>query len=123
MHELGHIAAGDGQDGERPLVDDFEGMTGELPRIEKRANDFAASSLIPQSALNDFIKRTRPLYSKLKIEAFAREMRIHPGLVVGQLQHRHEIDWSHSRNYLVKVRDLGTSESAMDGWASPGFRA
>lgn len=123
MHELGHIAAGDGQDGERPLVDDFEGMTGDLPRAEKRANDFAAAALIPQPALNDFIKRTRPLYSKLKIEEFAREMDVHPGLVVGQLQHRHEIDWSHSRNYLVKVRDFATSGATVDGWANPAFGA
>jgi HTH-type transcriptional regulator/antitoxin HigA len=116
VHELGHVDARDGQADRLPIVDDFEQMKGDLPECEKRANAFATSSLVPPAELNDFIARTRPLYSKLKIENFSRRIHVHPGIVVGQLQHRHEIDWSHSRNYLVKVREFVTNSTLTDGW-------
>ena len=41
---------------------------------------------------------------------------VNPGIVVGQLQHREVIQWSHSREMLVKVRDIVTQSALTDGW-------
>ena len=45
------------------------------------------------------------MYSRRNILALARRLNVHPGIVVGQLQYRGEILYSHSRDLLVKVRD------------------
>ena len=84
--------------------------------MEKRADLFAQSTLIDQDAIEDWIARTAPLYSKLKITAFARKNHVHPAIVLGQLQHRHEVDWSHSREMLVRVRHLITATALTDGF-------
>jgi HTH-type transcriptional regulator/antitoxin HigA len=48
---------------------------------------------------------------------------IHPAIVLGQLQHRGEVDWSHSREMLVKVRHLITPVALTDGFGQtlPAF--
>jgi HTH-type transcriptional regulator/antitoxin HigA len=117
MHELGHVDARDGQTDMLPIVDDLDLMKlGAIPENEKQAHLFAEAALVPPEELSDFIARTRPLYSKVKIANFARRVRVHPGIVVGQLQKRGEIDWSHSRNFLVKVRHLVAGTTLTDGW-------
>ena len=52
-----------------------------------------------------FISYNRPLFSRRKILDFAQQLGIHPGILVGQLQYRGEILYSHSRDLLVPVRD------------------
>jgi HTH-type transcriptional regulator/antitoxin HigA len=68
--------------------------------------------------LNDFIARVRPLYSEQRILAFAKRINVHPGLVVGQLQRRGEIPYSHFHKYLVKIRHIITQSALTDGWGS-----
>ncbi len=113
-HELGHVASGDA------LSIDAE-LAGESARpaeddAETEANRFAADLLIPQESLDDFIARTRPLYGRQKILGFAARLRVHPGIVVGQLQFRQEIPWSAMRPMLEKVRDNVTQSTLTDGW-------
>ncbi len=121
MHELGHVFARDGWQGEgEPLDMDLVGQqaaTSESkPPFEQNADQFAVSQLVPQDELANFIARSRPHYSRAKILAFAQRFNVHPGIVVGQLQHRHEILYSHSRDLLVKVRNLITGVARTDGW-------
>lgn len=85
---------------------------------EATANRFAQETLIPQSELTNFIDRVRPLYSHERILGFARVMGVHPGIVVGQLQHRGELNFSHSRKMLAKIRDFVISSALSDGWGS-----
>lgn len=66
--------------------------------------------------LDDFISRIHPLYSKKRIEVFAAGIEVHPGVVVGQLQHRNEISYAHYREKLVKVRHIITGAALTDGW-------
>jgi HTH-type transcriptional regulator/antitoxin HigA len=120
-HELGHVAAQDGRANERRPVDrDLVGqqaMATELkPEFEQAADRFAVERLVPQDALREFIGRWRPLYSRTRILDFSRRVGVHPGIVVGQLQFRREIEYSHSRDLLVKIRDLVTSAAPTDGW-------
>ena len=118
MHEIGHVLHRDGR-GPEPLVESDlvgEASVGDRPEIELLADQFAVGSLVPQDELDGFIARVGPLYSKKAITGFAGRIGVHPGIVVGQLQFRGKIDWSHSRAQLVKVRDIITSSALTDGW-------
>lgn len=86
--------------------------------MEKRADIFAQETLIDQAALENWITRISPLYSKARILAFARMNHVHPAIVLGQLQHRKEVDWSHSREMLVKFRHLITPVALTDGFGN-----
>jgi HTH-type transcriptional regulator/antitoxin HigA len=87
-----------------------------LPDIEIRANKDAAAFLIDQRALENFILRTDPYYHQNKIEGFAYLHKIHPGIVVGQLQKRGHIRWEQHRKLLDKVRDIIAEASITDGY-------
>ena len=117
FHELSHIKNKDSYvldvdivSAERCLAND------QLTDIEARANKEAAEMLIPRDRLLSFIQRTRPFYYAEKIIQFAHMLKIHPGIIAGQLQHRGEIDWAANRHMLVKVRDIIISGALTDGW-------
>ncbi len=119
MHELKHIEKGHALKGYVPFDEDIFGQTAILNgEVEQTIDRLAADALIEAAQLEDFILRTRPLYSKKKIAGFARRLDIHPGIVVGQLQHRREIDWSHSRDLLAKIRQFVTSSAVTEGWGN-----
>lgn len=119
LHEMHHVKHHAGQ--ENPILD--VNLVGEearyindKPEMEKRADEFAANFSIKKSDLDNFIARVRPLYSGQRVKAFAARMMVHPGIVVGQLQHRGEIPYSHQRDMLVKVRHLLQDSALTDGW-------
>jgi HTH-type transcriptional regulator/antitoxin HigA len=62
--------------------------------------------------------RVRPLYSEQRILLFAKRIGIHPGLVVGRLQFRDEVPYTHFHKYLVKVREIITQTALTDGWGT-----
>jgi len=115
-HEISHIRNKDAC----AVIDNNlvgeEGRSEAIPDIEKRANAEAAEMLIPKEKLDSFIVRKRPYFSKELIIQFAHSVRIHPGIVAGQLQHRKEIKYSANREMLVKIRDILTAEALTDGW-------
>jgi HTH-type transcriptional regulator/antitoxin HigA len=119
LHEMHHVKHHAGQD--NPILDvnlvgeDAKSMK-DKPEMERLADEFAANFSIKKSDLDNFIARIRPLYSKQRVQAFAARMMVHPGIVVGQLQHRGEIPYSHQREMLVKVRHLITDAALTDGW-------
>lgn len=113
MHELDHVDEG------IPSLDldlDVARDDAEKPDAERHADAFAIENLVPQRQLESFIARVRPLYSARRIEAFAQTMNVHPGIVVGQLQHRGEIAYSSLRKLMVPVRERITSAALTDGW-------
>jgi HTH-type transcriptional regulator/antitoxin HigA len=117
FHELSHIKNRDSYildidivGADRCLASD------ELSEVEARANREAAEMLIPRDRLLSFIQRTRPFYYAQKIIQFAHLLKIHPGIIAGQLQHRGEIDWAANRHMLVKVRDILITAAMTDGW-------
>ncbi len=119
-HELGHVSERHGLEKYAPL--DVELLTdgvlvnGEKPKEEKDADRFAVEFLIPQEVIEDFISRVGPLYSAKKIMGFATVQKVHPGIVVGQLQHRGEIGYTHHRKMLEKIRHIITQSALTDGW-------
>lgn len=119
-HECGHVKRKDGLHGspylDINLVGDSPVSGDDKPDAEIEADNFAQNFLVDQGRLDKFINRVRPLYSKQKIRNFALSIGVHPAIVLGQLQHRGEVDWSHSREMLVKVRDSMISSAMTDGW-------
>ncbi len=120
FHEMDHVKNRDGLM-LPPIVDSR--LTGEdavpendKPAIEQRADAFASTSLIPANDLDNFIVRIGPLYSKPRIAGFAKRVGVHPGIVVGQLQYRREIDWNQNKDLVVRVRDILTHAAPTDGW-------
>lgn len=59
----------------------------------QRADREAANLLVRVGALKSFIIRVGPMYSKDKITRLANRIEMHPGIIVGQLQHRGEIGY------------------------------
>ncbi len=122
MHELSHVAQGETAFDE-DMLNQSVGGDNERPESEVLADQTALELLVSQQKLDSFIMRTRPLYSARKIAAFSQVNGVHPGIVVGQLQHRKELAYSNFRKDLVPVRDIVVTNSLTDGWGSvlPSF--
>jgi HTH-type transcriptional regulator/antitoxin HigA len=122
MHELGHVKNRDGLQTQVALDvdlynDETPSQTQQALAAEKRANQFAVATLVPQDELDDFVARTSPLFSRQSIVLFAKRMVVHPGIVVGQLQRRPDgIGYQHSRQLLEKVRGIVIGAALTDGW-------
>jgi len=115
MHELGHLSTGSA------FIDvelDKRRDPQTKPKPERDADEFAEERLVPQARLESFIARVRPLYSTRRIEAFSQMMKVHPAIVIGQLQHRDEIGYSSFRGMLVPIREWATAAALTDGWGS-----
>ena len=122
LHECKHVKQKDGLDEGGLLDKDLVGETTlpveEKPVAEKSADEFAAGFTIPKDDLDNFISRVYPQFSKTKILGLAARLDIHPGIVVGQLQYRKAIPYSHSREMLAKVRNIVTDAALTDGFGS-----
>jgi HTH-type transcriptional regulator / antitoxin HigA len=118
MHEFAHIKNGDALSVDKDMIDATIGIAVMLveDEAERRANEQASASLIPPEEFDSFIRRVGPLYSKERIVQFAHKIKIHPGIIVGQLQHRNEIGFSSNREMLVKVRSSVIDSALTDGW-------
>ena len=117
-HELSHVLRGDAFSLDEDMTSGTYEAIASKPKQERLADEFASSFLVAKDELEDFIQRVRPLYSKKRIQGFAQRIGVHPGIVVGQLQYRQEISYSHSREMLVKVRDVIVAAALTDGWGS-----
>jgi len=120
-HELSHIRHRDLLALDNDLVGAERAASADKPEAERRADEEASQFLIPTAVLDNFIARVRPFFSKNRIIQFANLHGIHPGIVVGQLQNRKVIGYSHSREMLVSVRGLVAAAALTDGWGNlPG---
>lgn len=113
-HELEHVLKGDGK--KEFILDLSVGEdNGTLPESEIVANAAAADFCTPQDELSNFIAKFAPYFSEERVLAFSRSVRVHPGLVVGQLQrklNRHDF----LRKHQVKIRQWVLSTGVTDGW-------
>jgi HTH-type transcriptional regulator/antitoxin HigA len=119
LHELKHVKAREGMDS--PMLDTELVGTDAQPfekkiESEKSADLFAVEFLVDQKKLSSFIARMGRWFSTAQIAAFATKINTHPGIVIGQLQHRAKIKYTHNRGFLVKVRTIVTASSLTDGW-------
>lgn len=112
MHEIDHIEYKDAFS-----FDDLQSKPSD--EAEERASGNAANLLVPWQELEAFIKACAPRYSEARINNLATRLQIHPGIIVGQLQHRGELSYAAHRKLLTKVRDLVTQFAFTDGWGQP----
>jgi len=109
MHELAHVCQGHAE-GLEYLDSQLTGKeaqpTNSKAPCERNADRLAGDWLVPADALKRFIRRTKPYYSRAAVCTFADELGIHPGIVVGRLQHLGEIPWQNLRRLLVKVSPM-----------------
>jgi HTH-type transcriptional regulator/antitoxin HigA len=117
-HELEHVLRGHGKD--RIEIDaDLEGSKAgagpDIPEQERQANAAAAEFCVPAKAMDAFVARKAPFFAERDIRSLAAALKIHPGLVAGQLQHRTG-RYDRFRDHLVKVRSVVAPGAAVDGW-------
>ncbi|MBL8859517.1 MAG: helix-turn-helix domain-containing protein [Planctomycetes bacterium] len=115
-HEFSHIRNHDDYSVDENLVGEDRTSVDVKDAIEKRADAEAAALLVPPEKLQSFISRVGPLYSKVRLNQFANTVKMHPGIIVGQLQHLGEISYGHHREMLVRIRDTAIAASICDGW-------
>lgn len=117
-HELEHVIQGHGK--QTIVIDaDLEGeKAGTGPDVaeeERIANSAAAEFCVPKKTLDAFIARKAPYFAERDILGVAATLKVHPGLVAGQLQHKTG-RYDRFRSHLVKVRSIVAPGAVVDGW-------
>jgi addiction module HigA family antidote len=95
FHEAAHILL----HGKKDLF--VEGDARETSEKEREADAFAAETLVPNKALQDFVGASEP--SRSRIQGFANEIGVHPGIVVGRLQHEGVIGHGVHTDMLMRL--------------------
>lgn len=117
-HEIEHVLREDGRSSDVPIIDvDLGSSESDLDECDKRANEAAQEFCVPGKQLNDFVSRVQPYFSEQKVLLFAQRIKVHPGIVVGQLQRkldRHDF----LRKHQVKVRSFVLPSADADGWGT-----
>lgn len=118
MHEFEHIQNEDPISVDCGMVDGMKGVTVSLVNdiAEDKANAGAAAALVPAPEMDSFIRRVGPFYPKDRVVQFANRIRIHPGIIVGQLQHREELGYMALREFMAKIRQDLIATALTDGW-------
>lgn len=118
-HELEHVAQEHGRSNMATMLDaelekERAGTQTGIPE-EDAANEAAQEFCVPQAQLDAFVARKDPFFSHADIIGFARLLKVHPGILAGQLQ-RKTGRYERFRDYLVKVRAIISPNAIKDGW-------
>lgn len=70
--------------------------------LEQDADSYAIDTLLPPTDYNNFVKLHGKYVSKADVIDFAREQKVHPGIVVGRLQHDGIIEHASMNNLKEK---------------------
>ena len=95
FHEAAHVVL---HSKKGVFVDEAIGNGAEL---ESEANDWASNTLIPRRAWHRFVA-TSP-FGSIAVRTFAKEQGIAPGIVVGMLQHKGLLPWTHLNDLKVRL--------------------
>ena len=114
-HECAHVLHGHGK--ERAILDQNMEVAPSASQSEEEriANFEAADFCVPAEQVKSFYLRKKPFFSEIDVLAFAKRVKVHPGIAVGQLQriaNRYDL----LRRHLVKVRSHLAASMMMDGW-------
>ena len=95
FHEAKHVL----QKRKKDIFLEGQNASHEDTSREEEANRFAGELLIPQSEWNRFAHET-PVINSASIRTFAKQIGIHPGVVVGRLMREAVLDYSHPAQRL-----------------------
>jgi HTH-type transcriptional regulator/antitoxin HigA len=117
-HEIEHVLRLHGTEAmmlDANLEGDRAGTGLDVVEEERVANQAAADFCVPQRSLESFVLRKGPFFAERDIIGFSRTLKIHSGLVAGQLQRRLD-RYDRFRNHLVKIRSIVSPSAMVDGW-------
>jgi HTH-type transcriptional regulator/antitoxin HigA len=116
-HELEHVRRRDGL--KTAVIDVDVGRTpdDELEEQERIANLAAREFCVPKKDMDAFIARKAPYFLESDLVGFAKALKVHPGVVAGQLQFRTQ-KFNLFRNHLASVRNFVLPAAEVDGWGN-----
>jgi HTH-type transcriptional regulator/antitoxin HigA len=119
-HELEHVIRRHGLASSTTMLDtELEGEragTSDTVQDEERvANEAAADFCVPKKMMDAFYSRKAAVVREADIIAFSRMIKVHPGLIAGQLRHRTG-KYHLWQNHLVKIRSIVSPNAITDGW-------
>jgi HTH-type transcriptional regulator/antitoxin HigA len=116
-HELEHVRRRDGLNA--PVIDIDLGRRPEddLELQERIADEEAREFCVPKKDMDAFIARKAPYFSERDLLGFAKALKVHPGLVAGQLQYRTK-KFTHFRAHLASIREFVLPAAEVDGWGN-----
>ena len=101
FHEAAHVLL---QPRGTVYVDEDHGASSADAEKESQADAFAAATLVPPAQMDAFV-RANDRISKAAIRAFTSRIGVSPGIVVGQLQHRGDLPFTHCNDLKVRIED------------------
>jgi len=113
-HEIEHVLNKHGAGNECIDIDLNEAQTA---NEEQLANVAAADFCVRTADMNDFYARVKPFFYENRVVLFAQRQKVHPGLVVGQIQRRTG-NYAFLKRHQVKVREFVTPNAMSDGWGN-----
>lgn len=119
-HELEHVLKGHGRKAimlDAELEGERAGTSENISKEERIANEAAAEFCVPQKRIESFIARKAPFFYDRDVLGLANTLKIHPGLIAGQLQHKTG-KFNLLRQYLVNIRHNILPNAMVDGWGN-----
>ncbi len=122
-HEIEHVLCGHGRKSTEGMIDaalegERAGTGDNVPEEERVANVAASDFCVPKEKMESFILRKNPCFYEKDVLAFSKLNGVHPGLSVGQIQHRTE-RYDYLKKYQTKIRQFVTPGAITDGWDQP----
>jgi HTH-type transcriptional regulator/antitoxin HigA len=114
-HEIEHVLRMHGTMLDVELEGDRAGTGEGVAEEERVANSAAQEFCVPASQMEAFVARKAPFFAERDLIAFARILKVHPGIVAGQLQ-RKTGRYDRFRDHLVKIRSIISPNAIKDGW-------
>jgi HTH-type transcriptional regulator/antitoxin HigA len=115
-HECEHVLRGHGR--RRPMIDvDIEAERAMVREEERLADEAAQDFCVPSEQMDTFMAKKAPYFIERDIVGFAGMLKLHPALVVGQIQHRTR-RYDRFRKFLPKVREFVVGNVVADGWGN-----
>ncbi len=100
FHEIGHIL----QKKKTKVIISDKTLSQTSEDLEKEADQFARDVLLPQDEYEAFLNCGPHGFTYDRICFYARKMEIHPGIIIGRLQHDGYIPFSRFTNRRVKYQ-------------------
>jgi HTH-type transcriptional regulator/antitoxin HigA len=114
-HEIEHVLQEHGKTSAMLDIDLQSESESEVEDEERIANEAAQEFCVPKAQLDAFLARKAPFFSERDLIGFSRILKVHPGIVAGQLQRRTK-RYDRFRDHLVKVREIIAPTAIKDGW-------
>jgi HTH-type transcriptional regulator/antitoxin HigA len=103
FHEVGHVLKH--QSRRAVYLDDASSGDHTTSPDELEANRFASDVLMPPELVSEL---SQLVLTEASVKAWAIQVGLHPGIVVGQLQHRKSLPWAHPLTKLKARYDIQT---------------